>query len=197
MDDKKIKWIFLSLGAFLLLMIGSAVTLYRIKLADPEMPVYGEVSDFAFTERNGEPFGSENLPGKISVINFFFTTCEGPCPRMNGKVAELYKIFKDAPGIQFVSISVDPERDSVQALQQYAAKFGVTDRRWLFLRAPIRGVSTLSEKTFMLASGETPSLHSTKLILIDKQKRVRGYYSSEDPESLGILEQHIRTMMKD
>lgn len=197
MDDKKIKWLFVSAASVLLLMIISAIVLYRMELSNPSIPVYGEVAPFSYTERNGDAFGSEQLTGKTSVINFFFTSCEGPCPLMNGKVAELYRNFNGSPNVQFISISVDPDRDSVQALQQYAARFGVTDRRWLFLRAPIHEVKELSEKTFMLASSDVPGLHSTKLILIDGQRKVRGYYSSEDPIGLRILEEHIRELTKE
>ena len=197
MDDKKIKWLFVSAASVLLLMIISAIVLYRMELSNPSIPVYGEVAPFSYTERNGDAFGSEQLKGKTSVINFFFTRCEGPCPLMNGKVAELYRNFNGSPNVQFISISVDPDRDSVQALQQYAVRFGVTDRRWLFLRAPIHEVKELSEKTFMLASSDVPGLHSTKLILIDGQRKVRGYYSSEDSNSLRILEEHIRELTKE
>jgi protein SCO1/2 len=197
MDDNKIKWLFVSAAGFLLLMIAAAVIFYRMGLSDPTIPVFGEVSSFSYTERNGDAFGSEELKNKVSVVNFFFTTCQGPCPQMNGKVAELYRTFKDAPSVQFISTSVDPDRDSLQALKEYALRFGVTDRRWLFLRAPIMEVRELSEKTFMLATGDAPGLHSTKLILIDGEKKVRGYYSSEDPNSLRILETHIRQLIKE
>lgn len=197
MDDKKIKWFFIGLPAALLVMMAVVWGIYRIKSSDRDMPVFGEVTPFEFTERNGEAYGSKELQGKISVINFFFTSCEGPCPRMNGKVAELYKTFSHTQDVQFVSISVDPERDSLQVLQQYAHKFGVTDRRWLFMRAPIEEVKILSEKVFMLAGGDVPSLHSTKLILVDNMKKIRGYYSSEDPESVHLLEKHIRVLFKE
>lgn len=197
MDDNKIKWIFVISAGLLLLMIAAAVIVYRMGLSDASISVYGQVAPFSYTERNGQAFGSDQLQGKISVVNFFFTACEGPCPRMNGKVAELFRVFKDDPDVQFISISVDPDRDSLQALQQYASRFGVTDRRWLFLRAPIEEVKKLSEKTFMLATGDAPGLHSTKLILIDGEKKVRGYYSSEDPNSLRVLETHIRQLIKE
>ena len=182
---------------FLLLIMAVAWSIYRIKMSDPELPVFGLVTPFEFTERNNEPFGSENLSGKISVVNFFFTTCQGPCPRMNAQVAELYKRFSRTPAVQFISISVDPGTDSVQALQQYALKFGVTDRRWLFLNAPIEKVRSLSEGVFMVGGADRPGLHSTKLILVDDQKRIRGYYSSEDPESMTLLEKHIQKLVKE
>jgi protein SCO1/2 len=197
MNDQRIKRIFIGASVFLFLMIVVAVTMYSRQISNDSIPVFGNVGDFSFTERNGEAIGSNDLAGRISVVNFFFTTCEGPCPKMNGQVAFFYRKFKDNAKVQFVSISVDPDRDSLQALQAYAQKFNVKDRRWLFLRAPIEEVKELSEKTFLLAGADSPGLHSTKLILIDGQKRVRGYYSSEEDGSLRRLEEHILTLLKE
>ncbi|KAB2881028.1 SCO family protein [bacterium] len=197
MNDKKIKWVFIGLPAVLLLMIVGAWGIHKIKSSNSGIPVFGKVTSFSFTERNAEPFGSNELSGKVSIVNFFFTTCEGPCPRMNARVAELYKYFSAAASVQFVSISVDPVRDSLQALGDYAARFGVNDRRWLFLRAPIDDVKSLSENVFMLAGGDMPSLHSTKLILVDEQNSIRGYYSSDDPKDLQLLKKHILVLVED
>ncbi len=197
MNDQLVKKVFMGLAGLLLILIAAALIVYRYKISDDRMPVFGSVGEFTFTERSGEPFGSDHLKDRVSVVNFFFTTCEGPCPKMNGQVAFFYRKFRDMAGVQFVSISVDPDRDSLTALQEYAKRFQVNDRRWLFLRAPISQVKDLSEKAFMLAGGDSPGLHSTKLILIDKQRRVRGYYASEDDPSLMRLERDILTLLKE
>ncbi|MBL7993791.1 SCO family protein [bacterium] len=197
MNDRKIKWVFIGLPAVLLIMIGAAWGIYKIKSSNAGIPIYGAVTQFEFTERNAERFGSNELSGKISIVNFFFTACEGPCPRMNAQVAELYTHFSAEADVQFISISVDPDRDSLQALRDYAIRFGVNDRRWLFLSAPLEEVKSLSENVFMLAGGDMPSLHSTKLILVDEQKNIRGYYSSDDPKDLRLLKKHISVLVED
>lgn len=196
MNDRKVKWIFIGLPVLLLVLIAVALGIYRLKTSEPNLPVFGDVTPFEFTERNGDKFGSQEMSGKIGIVNFFFTSCAGPCPVMNAKMAELYRKFSNAPEVQFISISVDPERDTLEALQQYALKFGVNDRRWVFLRAPIRDVQDLSEKVFWVAGGELPNLHSTKLVLIDDRLKIRGYYSSEDPESVHLLANHIGNLIK-
>lgn len=114
---------------------------------------------------------------------------------MNGRVAELYRKFATSDRVGFVSISVDPDQDSLSALREYAKKLGVTDDRWLFVRGPGEEVHRISEEVFHLA-GEMPSMHSTKLILVDGSLRVRGYYSSEDEDALWVLQDHVRALLE-
>lgn len=178
------------------LIVGSAAAV--IHFADKsrgEIPVYGPVAEFELTERSGQAFQVAAMKDKITILNFFFTTCPGPCPRMNARVAELYRGFSTSDKVQFVSITVDPDRDSLQTLRAYAAKMGVTDNRWLFLRGPGDEIHRISEKIFMLG-GELPSMHSTKLILIDADLQIRGYYSSEDEAVLQMLKTHVRELVE-
>ena len=160
-----------------------------------DLPDYGLIPNFQFKERSGVSYGRQEMIGKINIVNFFFTSCKGPCPYMNSQVANLYRKYATSNDVQFVSISVDPEHDSLSVLQKYAKDFGVTDNRWLFLRGPLDEVENLSEKGFMLG-GELPDLHSTKLILVDTRGHIRGYYSSYDDNSLELLTIHVRELLK-
>jgi protein SCO1/2 len=119
----------------------------------------------------------------------------GPCPVMNANVAVLYKKYRTTDRVRFISISVDPERDSLAVLQKYAERFGVNDQRWLFLRGPIEEVKLLSERGFMLA-GDLPGLHSINLVLVDDRGMIRGYYSSTDEDALKVLTLHVRELLK-
>jgi len=190
----RIKELFISI---LILFILSVLALIVIDLANEsrnDLPVLGNVPEFNFIERNGMTFGSESMKGKINIINFFFTTCQGPCPIMNARVAELYKKYASTDKVRFISISVDPKRDSLAVLRKYADNFGVTDQRWLFLRGELEEVHRVSEKGFMLA-GDFPAIHSTKLILVDQNNEIRGYYDSFDEESLRLLTIHVRELL--
>ena len=97
--------------------------------------------------------------------------------------------------MQFVSISVDPDTDSLPVLRAYARDLGVTDNRWVFLRGPIDEVVRVSEKGFMLAMGALPAGHSSKFALVDAKGQIRGYYSSDDDESQLLLQHHIRAFL--
>lgn len=189
----KNKW-FLGFGAAAL-ALGTVVVLQLAQRSRVELPVFGQVSSFELTERSGRAYSSKEMAGRVTIINFFFTTCTGPCPRMNGRVAELYRKFATSDRVGFVSISVDPDQDSLSALREYAKKLGVTDDRWLFVRGPGEEVHRISEEVFHLA-GEMPSMHSTKLILVDGSLRVRGYYSSEDEDALRVLQDHVRALLE-
>ena len=178
------------------LAAGALIVIDLANQSRADMQVYGEIPEFEFTERSGRPFGSEQIRGKITILNFFFTSCLGPCPAMNARVADLYRQYVTSDQVRFVSVSVDPERDSLLVLQEYANKMGVTDDRWLFIKGPLDEVYRISEKGFMLA-GELPNIHSTKLILIDRQGQIRGYYDSFDESQLRTLTIHVRELLYD
>jgi protein SCO1/2 len=175
----------------------AVIALLVIELANrsrERIEVYGQVPEFDFVEMDGESFGSEDMLGTISIVNFFFTSCKGPCPYMNSKVAELYRKYITTDQVRFISISVDPATDSLHVLKKYAQEYGAGDDRWLFLRGDIDQVQQLTEEGFKLA-GELPNLHSTKLILVDRKGNIRGYYDSFDEESLNLLTIHVRSLL--
>ena len=114
--------------SIIILFIMSVLALIVIDLANKsrsDLPILGDVPVFNFIERSGMPFGYDDMKGKINIVNFFFTTCRGPCPIMNARVAELYKKYSTTDKVRFISISVDPKRDSLTVLRQYANDFGV------------------------------------------------------------------------
>ena len=181
-------------GAFMLALLG-LVVIEAAQESRKSLDYLGDVPDFSFVSQDGERFDRDTLLGKINIVNFFFTSCQGPCPYMNSKVAEMYRKYATTDQVRFVSVSVDPERDSLAVLRNYAARFGVTDNRWQFLRGPIDAVHDLTENGFHLA-GELPALHSTKLILVDPEGRIRGYYDSFDPASLELLTAQTKELLR-
>jgi protein SCO1/2 len=189
-----LRLVYFSLISLFLLSVIALAVIYFARQSRSDLKVYGKVPAFEFTEQNGQPFGTSEMKGEINIVNFFFTSCQGPCPVMNARVAELYQKYATSDQVRFVSISVDPDRDSLSVLQDYAESHGVNDNRWVFLRAPIEEVYKISEKGFMLA-GELPSIHSTKLILVDRNLNIRGYYDSFDDESLKQLTTNVRELL--
>jgi len=157
-----------------------------------ELPVLGEIPDFLMTERNGQPFGKTEMLGKINIVELFFTSCPGVCPIMNRNMFELYQRLDGAEEVRFVSISVDPKRDSLEALKSYADSLGVDDDRWVFLQAPIDEIIDVCENGFMLPADGLPGGHSTRFVLIDPLGRIRGYYDGMSEGSMKILLTHLR-----
>jgi protein SCO1/2 len=115
---------------------------------------------------------------------------------MTANMAELYKLYEGSDKVHFLSVSVDPERDSLSVLQQYAKDHGVTDKRWLFARGELKDVANLLEKGFMLAADDLPTGHPSKFILVDNNGEIRGYYSGDDKSSIELLKNNIRDLAR-
>lgn len=164
-----------------ILIVGLALTCGCAKNA-PD--VFLDAPDFQLTERSGRTVSRDDLKGKVWIASFVFTRCAGPCPLISGNMARLQNDLADLSDVRLVTFSVDPERDTPDVLKEYAARFSADPERWLFLSGDKATVHTLVEKGFRLGVSEakgtarTPGNefdHSTKLVLVDRQGRVRGY----------------------
>ena len=151
---------------------------------------------FSLVSHHGEPFTNDSLRNKISILDFIFTSCPGPCPIMSNNMRTLYNQYKLHPDLQFISITVDPEYDSQEVLKIYADANGVNDKRWKFLRADMEKVKKLSSDGFLLMSDNLPAGHSVKFVLIDGDGNIRQYYNGTDKASISILRNHINLFLK-
>jgi protein SCO1 len=151
------------------------------------LPTYGTVPEFALTAENGKKFGAADLEGRVWVANFFFTTCNGPCPRMSAQMHKLQGMLKGSTEVRLVSISIDPKRDNTAALAAYAQRWKADPAKWRFLTGPAEQINVLSWDTFHLASAGGSLEHSTKFALVDKKLQIRGFYDSLDSSGLADL----------
>jgi protein SCO1/2 len=184
--------------AMLVLGTLAVVVVNQANLSRSRIPVLGELGEFTLMESRGaQPVGPADLKGKICVYDFIFTNCKGPCPVMAVNMGELYRLYKWSEKVQFVSISVDPERDTLGALNEYADLQGVDDDAWIFLRGPIEKVAEICEKQFMLSADDLPGGHTTKFILVDHLGRIRSYRDGLSENSMEILQNNIRQLAKE
>ncbi|MCS7176588.1 MAG: SCO family protein [Candidatus Kapabacteria bacterium] len=161
-----------------------------------ELPEYFPAPSFTATTAEGRPFSSEELRGSIYVVSFFFTSCTGPCPIMNSRLSVLHSIFAEEPSVRFVSVTVDPQRDTPQVLKYYAERYGAKPGRWDFLWMRPDSTEWLATKGFRVpASVGNPDLHSTRLILVDHHGMVRGFFSGVDGSGHKQLEAAIRQLL--
>ncbi|MBN1479923.1 SCO family protein [candidate division KSB1 bacterium] len=179
-----------------LLAVGAALVISAAHYSRANLPVLGSAPDFTLTERSGEPFSSEDMRGTLWLVDFIFTHCQAACPVMSGHMAELYKLYAHSDKIRFLSISVDPERDTMEVLQDYADKQGVTDNRWMFVRGEIDYIIEICEQGFMLPAENLPMGHSTKFVLVDQVGQIRGYYDALDDPDIDVLKTHIRELAR-
>lgn len=189
----------LLLVAMLILAAAAVFVIGRAKLSRADIPVLYALPEFEFIDSHGRPFGLEQMKGKLTVVDFIFTNCRGPCPIMTTRMGELYELYEETDKIQFVSITVDPDRDSLSVLRDYADRLGVTDDRWIFLWAPLDEVVRLSESGFKLAADEEmlPMGHTTVFTLVDHNGFIRSYHGGTDEAALAVLKENIRHLIGD
>jgi protein SCO1/2 len=158
---------------------------------------YGEVPHFVLTAENGAPFDSRTLAGKVWVADFMFTSCLGPCPRMASRMHWVQKQIADVADVRLVSFTIDPEHDTPPVLAQYAQRFRAEPGRWRFLTGPAATLQDLNRNAFKLGDLDGSMMHSTRFVLVDRRGRIRGYYRTEDGESLEPLVAGIRRLARE
>ena len=159
-------------------------------LPSQPLPVLGTVPEFQLTDPAGRPFHSGALRAQVWIADFIFTSCAGACPQMSDRMSRFQKELPAS--IHFVSVSVDPARDTPAKLAEYAQRYGADTRRWHFLTGPAAEISSLAQKGFRLSVAEgadpaEPIVHSQRFVLVDRDGRIRGYYLSDDPVQMKRL----------
>ena len=165
---------------------------------DTALPVLGTVPDFALTDQTASPFGSARLDSGLWVANFIFTRCAATCPVQTSTMVELQERLRAKqllPEITLVSFSVDPGFDTPEVLREYGEEYGADPDRWRFLTGGREEIWDLSKTGFKLAVGESPPesqsqplFHSPRMVLVDRQRRIRGYYDGISAGGLDEIE---------
>ncbi len=165
--------------------------------AAPPLKKYGTIDDFQLMDSTGEWMGLQELKGKVWVADFIFTTCGSLCPIMTKNLAEIYKTFKETDGLEFVSISVNPEQDSPEALAEYAKKYEVDTGKWHFLTGPRDTITRLVVKDFKLGLGDEIVFHKASFVLVDRQGRIRGYYDGTVEKDMKKLKEDLPRLLQE
>jgi cytochrome oxidase Cu insertion factor (SCO1/SenC/PrrC family) len=159
-------------------------------------PVLGTVPEFTLTDQSGAAAGTRQLAGNVWIVNFMFTRCTATCPAQTREMAGLQQnLAKHSLGksVRFVSISVDPEHDTPEVLSDYAKEYGADTKTWSFLTGPRAEILKLSQKGFFLpvtessAGANAPITHSSKFVLVDPYRRIRGFYEAIATKERGEL----------
>jgi protein SCO1/2 len=167
--------------------------------ADTLAQSYWQVPPFALTERNGRTITRDDLAGKVWVVDFFYTTCPGPCPMLSSRLSEIQKEIGGDDRVRLVSISTDPEKDTPEILQLYAKRFEASER-WLFLTGNKEQIYQLGRQGFKVPIVEDrtaadPITHSTRLILVDQSGAIRGFHDGIGPDGSKQLVRDIRRLL--
>lgn len=163
--------------------------------------VWHRISNFTFVNQLNQKVAANDVSGKILIVDFFFTRCPNPCPTLTRNMKKMQDAYlKNDTLIQFISFSVDPERDTVQALKSYADKFKVRHNNWWFLTGEKKTIYDLAFNEFKAAvvdGGEvdTAFLHTNKFYLLDKNRVIRGWYDGTDTVALSKLARDISLLI--
>jgi len=163
--------------------------------------IYHTVSPFSYTAHNGKTITEQDVKDKIVVVEFFFSKCAGICPKMRTQLRKVYAQNENNKDLIILSHTVDPENDNLEILKEYAIEAGVTDDRWLFLTGDKSTLYEHAKKSYFIgvqegnqSAGEEAFLHSDQLVLIDKEQRIRGFFTGTDPFEIERLIDDIKLL---
>ena len=154
----------------------------------------GKVPSFSLTNFDGSIITDQQLNNKISIVSFIFTQCEGACPIMSDNMSTLQERFSASDDIQFLSITTDPDYDTLDILSEFSSNYS-NDNNWFFLRGDIVDIIELSEKGFFLSAALLPAGHSTRFVLVDKELNIRKFYEGNVESSIFELQKDIVTLL--
>jgi cytochrome oxidase Cu insertion factor (SCO1/SenC/PrrC family) len=159
----------------------------------------GDFGDAACVERSGKAMRTSDLHGKFVVADFVFTYCSGPCPRMTGAMKELQEVAKAMDDVRLATFTVDPDKDTPEALAAYADRVGADKDRWLFLNCKRAALQEIAyDHLHIVNDREDLFSHSTMFVLADRQGLVRAFYSPlSDPKWLAKLTADLATLRRE
>lgn len=195
----------------ILLCIGIAVAYEMIK-SDRVLPIYSpaminpelvdeskqnvtkghRIGDFELVNQDGKAVTNKDFDGFYYVTDFFFTTCPTICPSMSAQMQRVQKKYMDDDDFKILSHTVQPEVDSVPVLKEYANLYEADPKKWIFVTGDKKMIYDLARKSYFAAvtegdGGPGDFIHTENFVLVDKEKRIRGFYDGTSEESVDQL----------
>ncbi len=160
---------------------------------------YHTIADFSLLNQNGQTITHNDYDNHIYVADFFFTTCPSICPIMTDNMVYLQSLLDAFPEVKLLSFSVTPEIDSVAVLKEYAIQRGVNDQRWNLLTGDKKAIYDLARKSYLVVQedgdgGPHDMIHTENFVLVDNQRRIRGYYDGTVREDMEKILSDIRIL---
>jgi protein SCO1 len=188
----------LYLSFFAVLVIVFLVVLNNVTdMGKTKLPALNNVQHFSFTRQDGQQISEKDVKGKTYVVEFFFTTCKGICPKMNRNMVKVYKELGQEKDFLILSHTVDPGTDSVARLKHYADSLGADVKNWWFLTGGKAELYKTARESYILDDPKNSSknitdqfLHTQFFALVDKNGIVRGIYD-------GLKQDELKQLMND
>lgn len=162
--------------------------------------VYQTIPNFKFLNQDSTYITQDLFKDKIYVADFFFTSCSTICPIMHRNLKTVYDQFKDNKEVMFLSHTIDFKYDKPSVLKKYAQKLGVDVPNWQFVYGSKEEVYHIAEHDYLVAVEEDSTardgyIHQGWLVLIDKQKRIRGAYDGTKTEQVEQMKKDMATLL--
>ena len=160
---------------------------------------YHKIKDFSMKNQNGETITQEFYNDKIYVADFFFTTCPTICPIMTENMGYVQEKIKNDSDVLLLSFSVTPEIDSVEQLKKYALEKNVIDSKWNLVTGNKKDIYNLARTSYLVAKtngdgGKFDMIHTENFVLVDKEKRIRGFYDGTNSKEMDQLLNDIKIL---
>lgn len=169
----------------------------------PEIDKLHTIPSFSFINQDGQTITNKTFDDKIYVTDFFYTTCPGICPAMTKNLNVVQEAYKNDNEVLLLSHSVTPEKDSVSVLKNYAETHGVLSDKWHLVTGKRKEIYDLGRKSYFveedlgLQKSVDEFLHTENIILVDKNKHIRGIYNGLNKTSIQQLIADIKTLKKE
>ena len=213
---RKFLWVFAALSVIILMLFYNALLpIKKLPVYQPAMvnfelvdstiqhqKKFHRIADFSLTNQNGKTVTQEDFNGKIYVADFFFTTCPNICIAMTDNLLKVQEKIKNNPNVMLLSHSVTPKIDSVPQLKKYAIEKGVIDQKWNLVTGDKKEIYELARKSYLAVKedgdgGPFDMIHTENFILVDPERRVRGFYDGTDLEEIQRLFEELEILVQE
>ena len=176
----------------------------NIDSSKSRLPVLNIVKPFSFERQDGRQISEKNVAGKVYAAEFFFTTCEGICPKMNRNMKKVFDAFKNENDFLILSHTVDPETDNTARLKTYADSLGADIKNWWFLTGSKDSLYKTARESYILDDPKNNAtnideqfIHTQFFALIDRNGQVRGIYDGLKKDEIEKLITDIKDLLKE
>ncbi len=174
------------------------------------MPVYGpnethRVDPFSFTNQDGKTITNEDVKGKVYIVSFFYATCPNICPKMNENMTQVYKAIRGNKNVLILSHTVNPKRDTFQALKAYSLKYDADANQWMFLTGDKKKLYDMARYSYLISAKDDTSgvsidqdfIHDQHFVLVDGNGQIRGLYDGLNQADITKLIADISRLLKE
>lgn len=174
------------------------------ELADPSVWHVGRdhrIADFSFVNQEGKTVTQEDYNGKIYVADFFFTTCQTICPIMTSNMEKVQEAIRNIPDVMILSHSVTPDIDTPEVLKAYAQKHHVDAKKWNLVTGDKKRIYEIARRSYLAVKTGSEAemydmVHTENFVLVDRQRRIRGFYDGTKESEIKRLIEDIRFLSK-